>query len=261
MENKYAYPLLHEPGDGWTYGSGMSWAGRALERASGMSLGEWVTKYINSPLGLERGIMFFPKLKDRNWEKDEKDKGRDRHGSFETRLKKRKKPSYATMAIRNAWTGRMDNNAAFEATSVLREESADENTPCLGGEAAHGSAADFMAVLHSLLVDDGKLLKPETSKMMFTPQLKVPGGDPRQRMDLHACLSLPGSWICGAVLVKGEFDWGLGGALVDGDSHEWLGKGTLMWSGVFHLYWVSVAACLFCFEICITLTVMYLLML
>jgi CubicO group peptidase (beta-lactamase class C family) len=196
VDERMAYPLLHEPGEGWTYGSGMTWAGKVLESASGMTLDEWVRKHIAEPLGLT-SVTFYP---------DE---------AQEERL--------AALAQRAWWTGK-----------VAHLDTPPDPENAMGGEGAYASMEDLLKILHSLLVDDEKLLSKKTTAEMFQPQLK----NDKQRSGIHDCLGRP-IWICNSILKKEEYDWGFGGVLIDGDSHEFLKKGTLMWSGLFHVLWVS----------------------
>jgi CubicO group peptidase (beta-lactamase class C family) len=52
-------PLVHQPGECWEYGVNIDWAGLALERATGLSLNDYMTKNIFEPLGL-KDISMFP---------------------------------------------------------------------------------------------------------------------------------------------------------------------------------------------------------
>lgn len=45
-------PLMFDPGTDWQYGTGIDWAGLAVEAATGMSLGEWFEREITGPLGM-----------------------------------------------------------------------------------------------------------------------------------------------------------------------------------------------------------------
>lgn len=45
-------PLVHQPGEGWEYGVNIDFAGLALERATGLSLNDYLQKNIFQPLGL-----------------------------------------------------------------------------------------------------------------------------------------------------------------------------------------------------------------
>jgi len=50
--NYYRLPLLFDPGEGWQYGVGIDWAGRAVEIASGLRLNEYIKQNIFTPLGM-----------------------------------------------------------------------------------------------------------------------------------------------------------------------------------------------------------------
>ncbi|KAJ0162276.1 Acyltransferase LovD [Colletotrichum tanaceti] len=104
-------------------------------------------------------------------------------------------------------------------------------TDCLGGQGSYGSAPDVMRVLRSLLVDDGRLLSPGTTAQMFRPQLS-----PESKKGLLEAMEEPG-WAVGHFPVTREYDWGLGGLLVDGHSHPNRQNGTLMWSGASNVFW------------------------
>ena len=45
-------PLLFEPGEGWTYGIGVDWAGKLIEAVSGESLDAYLERRIFAPLGM-----------------------------------------------------------------------------------------------------------------------------------------------------------------------------------------------------------------
>lgn len=46
-------PLLFQPGEGWEYGVNIDWAGIVLERATGLTLNDYLQKNVLGPLGLE----------------------------------------------------------------------------------------------------------------------------------------------------------------------------------------------------------------
>lgn len=52
-------PLLFDPGTGWLYGTGIDWAGRLIEEASGQSLDAYVHESILAPLGMN-DTAYFP---------------------------------------------------------------------------------------------------------------------------------------------------------------------------------------------------------
>ncbi|KAJ2958424.1 hypothetical protein NQZ79_g6030 [Umbelopsis isabellina] len=55
VEELFNYPLIFQPGDGWMYGSGLDWAGRLVERVTGLTLCEYMQKRIFDPLGITDG--------------------------------------------------------------------------------------------------------------------------------------------------------------------------------------------------------------
>lgn len=46
-------PLMFEPGSDWLYGVSTDWVGRAVESASGQTLGDYMAEHIFGPLGME----------------------------------------------------------------------------------------------------------------------------------------------------------------------------------------------------------------
>jgi CubicO group peptidase (beta-lactamase class C family) len=48
----YKQPLVFDPGQGWTYGVGIDWAGLAVEAASGQTLDAYFRDHILEPLGM-----------------------------------------------------------------------------------------------------------------------------------------------------------------------------------------------------------------
>lgn len=45
-------PLLFDPGEKWTYGTSIDWAGRILQAATGRSLAAWIEDELLNPLGM-----------------------------------------------------------------------------------------------------------------------------------------------------------------------------------------------------------------
>ncbi|MEM9259713.1 MAG: serine hydrolase domain-containing protein, partial [Bacteroidota bacterium] len=56
-------PLVHQPGENYTYGLGIDVAGRVLEVVSGESLADYLEKYIFRPLGMKDSYFYLPKEK------------------------------------------------------------------------------------------------------------------------------------------------------------------------------------------------------
>ena len=203
--NDMATPLLYEPGTGWRYGTSMDWAGKLVERLTGKTLEEYMSTNIWGRLGIT-DITFWPKSKPGMAERT------------------------AGMSTRDRKTGALKHEMeSIESTAGAKD--------CFGGHGAYASVPSFMKILQSLLRDDDVLLKRETTRIMFEPQLT---DESREAMKVL--------WEdkANTGLFVGEFepqirkDWGLGGLLVMDGTEGWRRKNTLVWSGLPNLFWVSV---------------------
>ena len=107
------------------------------------------------------------------------------------------------------------------------------STDCFGGHGVYAKLSDYIAVLHSLLANDGKLLKPESVDEMFLPQLGVGSQEALTRF----VRSYNGMLI-------GEFDdgipvqHGLGGLIFLEDDEGRRKKGTMSWGGLVNPFWL-----------------------
>ena len=95
------------------------------------------------------------------------------------------------------------------------------------------SMKDYIKILYSLLTDDEKLLKRETSAYIFRPCLS-----PISKEVLLRQMKNP-NWLVGEFPATNEYDWSLGGLLIDGDQHGYRKRNTVIWSGASSCYWVS----------------------
>jgi CubicO group peptidase (beta-lactamase class C family) len=193
-------PLVFEPQEGWTYGTGLDWAGVIVERVSGMKLEDYFEKYIYVPLGLTLTTFHL-----------------ERKPGVRTRL--------VNLSLREG-TGFRSMNQVF----------ADPVVEASGGAGMYSSASDFIAVLADLLQDHPLLLRKETVDLMFTPQLEE---ESYAYNDLQADISSHQHFLGGSPdSVKVNF--GLGGLLLmeDVKNHR-LEKptGTLSWGGATNLTW------------------------
>lgn len=106
---------------------------------------------------------------------------------------------------------------------------------CFGGHGGYAAMTEYIKVLHSILSDDEKLLKKETAALMFQPQLTA-----ESKRALNATLHIPevAGMFVGDLPTTINYDWGLGGILVEGSIDGRRKKGTLIWSGMPNLFWV-----------------------
>src|ERR1700751_3181211 len=57
-------PLVFDPGEKWDYGISIDWVGKAVERASGQSLGDFFAEHIFAPVGMkDTGFALTPELR------------------------------------------------------------------------------------------------------------------------------------------------------------------------------------------------------
>ncbi len=201
MEERLAYPLLFQPGEGWVYGTGNDWAGRIVEKLSGLTLEEYFKTQLLPAIG--GGVVtFFP----------------TREPAVEARL-------WSSLPVRDAETGKMVHGPAPPAAA----------SECYGGSGGYADVTVYINLLGSLLADDGRLLRPETAALLFQPQL----GPAAKKMLLVETEARNSGWIVGSIPDTGEYDWSLAGLLVDGDSHPLRKRGAALWGGMFNLAWVS----------------------
>ncbi|KAK5197663.1 hypothetical protein LTR92_001905 [Exophiala xenobiotica] len=190
-------PLIYEPGQGWSYSVAIDWAGKMIERVNGgLRLGEHMKQYIWDPLGMTSTGFRLAE-----------------HENIRDHL-------CATTA--RTPTGELVASAPYNFQNPVDD---------LGGGGLHSSPADYIKVLISLLKNDGTLLRPETVKTMFEPQLP----DPKH---LLAMTQDPtgGPMFRGGVN-SDAWNWGLGGILTTDDVEGVCKKGTLSWGGLPNLFW------------------------
>ena len=61
-----ALPLIFDPGDRWDYGINIDWVGKAVERVSGQTLGDYFAEHIFGPVGMtDTGFKLTPARRDR----------------------------------------------------------------------------------------------------------------------------------------------------------------------------------------------------
>ncbi|OHW89722.1 beta-lactamase family protein [Colletotrichum incanum] len=197
VEARFSYPLSHQPDGDWAYGNGIDWAGRVLEAITGVDLESYMWKNIFEPLGLTSFTF--------------------------SKARVAREGTLWPLSGRDPSTGKVVPHTGLDLQAGV--------TSPLGGQGLYGRMDEFVQILHSLLVDDGKLLRPETAAAMFKPQL----GEASKRALLRE-MEDP-SWTVGDFPVTREYDWGLGGLLVDGDAHPHRKRGMLIWGGAANISW------------------------
>ncbi|KAI9647390.1 hypothetical protein NHQ30_003775 [Ciborinia camelliae] len=210
IKDLYKFPLLFAPGDSWSYGVGIDWAGQMVERVNGhISLEEYLRKNVWGPLGMEN-ITFHPvqqpELLSNLISMSKREGGVTRYGT----------------------TDNPEGKAKYTSKVIFDPATKD----CHGGAGTFGSPVDYFKCLQSICANDGRLLKSETVDEMFRPQLSE-----ASRKGLMEKLSIPEVNGCFGAFPKGlKADWGLGGIMnledIGGRS-----KGSIAWGGYPNLNW------------------------
>lgn len=219
VEERFRFPLAFQPGQGWTYGAGIDWVARLLERVHAKEAGltaatadgklpavpfeDIVVRDILTPLGLPAGAMTFHP---------------ERFPDVMARL-------WPSLPVREDPNGPVVHGPSMYAPAPA----------AMGGQGVYGDMPSFFTLLRSLLRDDGKLLPPKAAvtEMLYQPQLPT---DAARAALLHETENP--FWITGEVPDTKEYDWSLGGLLVTGSSHPVRRKGAVMWAGAINLTWI-----------------------
>jgi CubicO group peptidase (beta-lactamase class C family) len=133
------------------------------------------------------------------------------------------------MANRDPTTGGMEGGA-----TMGRDYPEDD----FGGSGLYSNPADYIKLLTSILRNDEAILRKETVKMMFTPQLP----DPKYLMSFtakqerHFQLAFLGGLPLGT-----SINWGLCGLLNMENVPGMRSQGSLSWTGLPNLFWVCEA--------------------
>jgi methyl acetate hydrolase len=126
-------PLIADPGDQWNYGINIDWAGKAVERVSGLSLDGYVRERIFAPLGMKDTVFI---------------------------LKPDRQARVASVHARGA-DGKL---APIEFSMPQAPEF------FMGGGGLHSSGRDYLTFLRMLLaggkLNNAQILEPETVALM-----------------------------------------------------------------------------------------------
>ncbi|KAI4729000.1 beta-lactamase family protein [Aureobasidium sp. EXF-10728] len=201
---KDVLPLAYEPGTSWGYGFGTDWAGLVIERLTGDSLQVFMQKNIFDPLGIKQ-IAFAP------------------------HITPEMKENLARMTKRDRHSGRVVDSPGDNMISQAAE--------CHGGDGAYANLQDYFKIVFSILADDEVLLKKESTAVMFSPQFT-----PEAKAGYKNFMAYPTfkAVFIGDMPDDVEYDWGVGGLLLDTDDRSSRRrKGFMMWSGMPNLFWVT----------------------
>ncbi|HKM74161.1 MAG TPA: serine hydrolase domain-containing protein [Stellaceae bacterium] len=195
-------PLVFDPGDKWDYGINIDWVGKAVERVSGQTLGDYFAEYIFEPIGT-------------------KDTG------------------FALTPDRRSRLAGMHARGADGTLGPIDFELPQEPEFQMGGGGLYGTAADYLAFEQLLLnqgrADGRRVLRPETVQLMS--QNAIGGLDVRLLKTVVPAYSNDAEFF--PLMVK---KWGLGFMISTGAVPGGRSAGSLAWAGLGNTYfWIDPA--------------------
>jgi len=195
-------PLVFDPGQRWDYGINIDWAGKAVERSSGRSLGDFFAEHIFEPVGMT-------------------DTG------------------FALSPDRRARLAGMHTRAEDETLATIPFELPQEPEFQMGGGGLYGTAADYLA-FERLFLDQGRangrqVLRPETVELMS--QNAIGGLEVRLLETAVPAYSNNAEFFPG--MIK---KWGLGFMISTEAVPGGRDAGSLAWAGLGNTYfWIDPA--------------------
>ena len=195
-------PLLFDPGERWNYGINIEWVGKAIESASGLSLGEYLRRNLFDPLGMgSTGFRITPAMRKRMSRVHERDgAGTLTAGDFE-----------------------VPQEPEFE----------------MGGGGLYSTAPDYLAFVRMILNrgsgNGNRVLNPETVELMSRSRMgdlrvqPMITTNPSRSNDAEFFPGVPKSWSLGFMVNHDRAPTGRS-------------SGSLAWAGLSNCYfWIDPA--------------------
>lgn len=151
----YSAPLVFEPGTSWTYSPGLDWAGILISRLTKVDqLGDYLKEHIFKPLGIsskdaafrQSGLGLTAAAINERW------------AHLTIRLQRNGEAN----VFKTSYEGKI---ASFPPIRTF------EPMDDMGGGGLLTTPASYIKVLTSILLNDGKLLRPETVDTLFKPAI------------------------------------------------------------------------------------------
>ena len=195
-------PLVFDPGDRWDYGINIDWVGKAVERASGQTLGDFFAEHIFGPIGM-------------------------------------KDTAFTLSSERRARLVGMHARGADGALGPIPFELPEEPEFQMGGGGLYGTAADYLAFERVFLnrghANGRQVLRPETVQQMS--ENAIGGLDVRLLKTAVPAYSNDAEFVPG-MLKK----WSLGFMISTEAVPGGRGPGSLAWAGLGNTYfWIDPA--------------------
>ncbi|KAI2629950.1 putative D-aminoacylase [Hypoxylon sp. NC1633] len=201
-------PLLYKPGTDWKYGIGTDWAGKLVERATGLSLGDFMDKNIWKPLGMTSTsfrILERPDISARQ----------------------------ADLSVRVA-----DGVLSPHAKPFFPVDMPTDH----GGAGVYSCPRDFIKVLATCAASDPKLLSPASYDLLCEPSLPAESAAKFQATRsatyamADAAAEKAGTPM--AIPAPSRMSWAPGGMLATEDVPGGRRAGSISWGGMPNLSWV-----------------------
>ncbi|XXH00716.1 hypothetical protein Hte_007066 [Hypoxylon texense] len=203
-------PLLFHPGTSWKYGLGTDWAGKMVERATGLRLGDFMAQNIWQPLGMTLT-------------------------SFRLLERPDIQARQAELSVRAADGGVAPHPAPFMPVDTPADH---------GGGGAYSCPRDFFQVLVACAAGDPKLLSPAGYELLCEPSL--PAAAAAQFRETRAAQYEAAEAAAEAMGLRmpipapARVSWAPGGMVVAaaGDVPGGRRAGSISWGGLPNLSWV-----------------------
>ena len=193
-------PLVFDPGERWSYGTGSTWAGRLVEQVSGMSLEEYFRRFILDPLGMSD-------------------------------------TSFVLRSDQRARLARCHQRLPEGSLQALPVGPPQPVTDYDGGGGLYSTGADYLRFLRMLLsngqLDGIRVLQPETVAEMARNQI----GDVHVEV-LHSTIPAASNDV--AFFPGTVKKWGFGGLINTEDTLTGRSRGSWAWGGLNNTYfWID----------------------
>jgi CubicO group peptidase (beta-lactamase class C family) len=199
----FSAPLIFPPGEAWMYGSSIDWAGLALEKVTGKTLGAYLDENIFKPLGMAN-TTFWPRKRD-----DLKDR-------------------LAVITFRP-----VSGNGNGEGLIAVPDPTPVEHEMESGGAGLYSTLGDYTRFVSALLRGDKILFQLEsTRELLFAPQL-----DDVQRASMEQVVEAQRNIFAPDLPSGTPIDFGFGGMINTADVAGRRRKGSVMWSGMANAHW------------------------
>ncbi|KAI1373876.1 putative D-aminoacylase, partial [Hypoxylon crocopeplum] len=201
-------PLLFKPGTSWKYGIGTDWAGKMVERVTGLSLGGFMDQNIWQPLGMTSTSF---RLLERP----------DIHAR------------QADLSIRGT-----DGLLSPHPEPFFPQDTPTDH----GGGGVYTCPQDFVKVLAACTTSDPKLLTPASYDLLCEPSLPAKSAAKFQEMRTvmyaaaDAAAEAMGTPM--AIPAPARVSWAPGGMVVTEDVPGGRKSGSISWGGLPNLSWV-----------------------